>query len=199
MIPKGPISIGVDPDLHRTAFAAVCEQQVLAVGVARVASWLKGPDAVAAMVAMLRYHHSDAEHSWDHWTRLSSVLVVEGQQIYAGGKKSTKGWDSVLLLAQVAGAAAGILTQYRQDLIIPRPQKWKGSIPKAVHQARVLKRRGIEYDMKGSKTPKSDTRYCVPRGRLAAGSDTLADSDWKHVVDAIGLADWGLAQIKDAR
>ena len=77
-------------------------------------------------------------------------------------------------------------------------REWKGDIPKCVHQARVLKKRGMEYETRGSKGAGRDSRYTVPTsgfdnirtgGKLGAG-------DWKHAVDAIGLADWGLAKLK---
>jgi hypothetical protein len=195
------IAIGIDPDAHATALAITTRERVVAVEVVKVSKSFKGQRAVEAMIMELSraipnwIRHLMAAGEIGHPT----LIVAEGQQIYAGGK--TKNWDSITMLGPITGAAAGIcLTNSCADLLVPKPGEWKGDIPKAVHQARVLKRRAIPYEVRGSKGPGRDSRYVVPTGGLGdiRQSRELLAGDWKHAVDAIGLADWGLAKLKAA-
>jgi len=176
------ISIGVDPDLHCTGMAIVQEHQVLSVAVARVPKTLTGEKAVLAMVAEMKHQLVPLLAGGLH--RTPHTAVIEGQQIYLKGLAKK---DSILLLAQVAGAAAALATVMGcRKVYMPRPVDWKGSVPKPIHQERVLGRLGIE-----SVRTKMGA---VPRGDLSAirGAEHLKPADWLHVVDAIGLAVWGL-------
>jgi hypothetical protein len=185
-------SIGIDPDLHNTALALTSSEGVHDLLVVRVPLALKGREAQEAMVSLLSFE----VRQWLEKNKLRDeyylpdiqCIVAEGQKIYPGGK--TKNWDSVMVLGAITGAAASACTSGWKSIpiFIPQPKQWKGDVPKHIHQARVLSRRGVGYVAKGGKNP-----YCVPEDttKLPATKNT---SDWKHLVDAIGLADWGLLQ-----
>lgn len=208
--------LGIDPDLDTTAFAFVNANTscVELVGVARPATRVVGRKAermVAAIVkalssvtsggALLKPFHA-AIHAAVEGHRILRV-VVEGQQIYQGVRQRP---DDILRLAQVAGAAAGVATHLAgaTQLLMPRPQEWKGSVPKPIHQARVLERLGWPYERKGPAPKRTMGKvehagYCVP---TSVPTDValydVRPSDWKHIVDAIGLALWGVDQLKSA-
>lgn len=186
-------SLGIDPDSHHTAIAVTTPDRVVAVKVVEVGAKHKGQDAVARMIEALAMQLPP----WLQALRNGpcphlNVIVAEGQQIYGGGK--TKNWDSVVMLGPITGAAAALC---RHDSLahvhVPKPVEWKGDIPKAVSQARILKHRGFGYLKKGS----GKNQYCIPAGPMPhdiLGAAQVSDSAWKHVVDAIGLADWGMKQ-----
>lgn len=177
--------LGIDPDLHNTGLAVVDvdpngSKRAHWVGVARVAKALKGEDAVVAMASaldeasrgILRAHKDASGFFWEH-------SVVEGQEIYQGSEVRV---SDLLNLAQVAGAAAGVFGAGR----IPRPKDWKGNVPKHIHQARTARALGWACEVRGGKEP-----YVVPQlSGEVRGADDLEGRDWKHVMDAIGLALW---------
>lgn len=184
-------SIGIDPDLQHPALSASSEQGVLFVSCLKT-SKSKQADAVVEIA-------KEATHWMDrvadelahagHFPQQCGVVVVEGQEIYRG---KTQNPQDIVYLAAVAGALmqAAALRWPSAMVDYPSPKQWKGSVPKRIHQARVLTKLGIEYDAVGTKT----AGYCVPRAWPNAkpiGADKLNKSNWKHVVDAIGLSVFG--------
>jgi len=182
------IAIGIDPDLHNTGIAVVDADSILAVGVAKISAKLKGDEAVVEMCEELA-RFFDFHPAFNHHAKIG---VVEGQQLYRG---KTKNPDSILRLAQVAGAAVGAVIRdfdYLQRMFFPRPVNWKGSVPKFIHQARTLMGFGIASERVG-RDPK--TMWARPAHLPLADCVLLTPvtkGQWKHVVDAIGLARWGL-------
>lgn len=71
-------------------------------------------------------------------------------------------------------------------VFLPLPSQWKGSVPKEIHQARVLRKVGIE--------PKKGAGYCYPADPKVLKRWGFPKGSWKHLSDAIGLALWGLEQ-----
>jgi hypothetical protein len=174
------IFFGVDPDSWTTAWAAVNSSEILAVGVLR-----RKRSGKIGMVEMLSLWEPNIGSSGD---RL--VGVVEGQSLHYGSNVNP---DDLFKLAHTAGAAAASLFRAGfRNVLIPKPEDWKGQVPKQIHQARVLNKFGILYEQLAD--------YCVPSGcaRLARiqGAASLNRGDWKHVVDAIGLARYGFDCLK---
>lgn len=201
MFSTPPYSVGIDPDSHNCAFAVTCPSGIVAAKVVKVGKEFKGQAAVEAMIQHIIasiptwIHHLVDSHRMTAWP---SYVIGEGQQIYAKGK--TKNPGSVLMLAPIVGAAIAAVAHSNMPAVrVPLPNQWKGDIPKSVCQARVLRKRGISYAIRGSRTAKRDTRYAVPLSTIEVDhiyteGRKMLDGDWKHLVDAIGLADWGLGQ-----
>ena len=173
------ICLGIDPDSHNLAWALVEKDQtritVLDLGIITVPKSFKGKRAVTKMIWELQQlpkRFEDLEQPYS--------LVIEGQEIYRGSNSKVNP-NGLLMIAQIAGAAAGLLREGASGLRIPRPREWKQSIPKPVHQARILSKLGWGY--------KKTQGYSYP---LSSPFD-FKSSEWKHLVDAIGLAVWGLA------
>lgn len=178
------LALGLDPDSHASSWAILAlnpgggEPELLEVGVCSVAKSQKGAKAVTGMageLVLLRTKHAP------------QIIVVEGQQIYARSRAKP---DSILQLAQVAGAAvAAMRIKFPSaQVLIPRPGEWKGDVPKRIHQARLWNRLGVEYESRG--TPAAG--YAVPKGLSCEGAGKVKRADWKHLADAVGLAEWGL-------
>jgi len=163
--------LGIDPDLHTLAWAYVDETlKPTHVGVIRAP---KSQNQVLAMIRAIG----------DFQPFISRVAcAVESQELYVGNDASPR---DILHLAQVAGAAAGWFIS--PSMYFPRPSEWKGQVDKLAHQKKVLAKAGISsYEIMGGRNP-----YCRPAMPASCnGTEQLNESDYKHVVDAIGLAQY---------
>jgi hypothetical protein len=180
--------LGIDPDLHNTGIA------LLDGAGAMVETWcvtiptkLKGEAAVVSMAAALHLWLMDlSEFPGSVFTGMT--VVVEGQEIYRG--KTPNPMD-ILRLGQVAGAAVGVMGNACDRILLPTPNKWKGSVPKHIHQARTLTKLGVDY-----KVTSGSDRYAYPVDDSGNARPPFPKSKWKHIVDGIGLAQWGLKTTK---
>ena len=179
--------IGIDPDTKNTPVAVYI------------------PTRERVLVRMFRHPHGKGQKSIGYmagaagdaaiWAMgaadghgiSSGVFVVEGQEIY---RNSHAPPSNILSLATVAGFWAGsMLAASGVDdwsLLIPRPAEWKGQVPKAIHQARIAASLGWPYEKRAG--------YVAPDVPKSAGLVVVGGfngSDWKHAMDAVGLAVWG--------
>ena len=187
--------LGIDPDLHNTGLALADATRVYAVGLVQVGKGLKGEDAVRAMCG--RIAHDLESFVEDYYDEVGEryhefLCVVEGQQLYLGGQKKKSKPEDLLNLANVTGAALAASAFCGFETLRPLPREWKGEVPKAVHQARTCLRYGWPHTAK--------TEYCIPNfvpGHASwltkpRGLDEIVPvSNWKHAMDAVGLAYWG--------
>lgn len=181
-------TVGVDPDLHDTAFAFLENGKVQAVACVSIPSKMTGRRAVLAMSeALLRF-----EKEWLPAEPSFHGFAVETQELYLG---KTKKPDNVMILAYVSGMAISILTRRALPGCIghaPQPKAWKGQVPKRIHQVRTLTRLecgGLR--MHGS----SKDGYASPNTPFPfIGREPLM-SDYKHITDAIGLGVWAHNQL----
>jgi Holliday junction resolvasome RuvABC endonuclease subunit len=175
------IFIGIDPDLHNLSWAAIdTTRTVVAVQVISISRTYKGWAAVVKMIQAIE-KTSPLAFTIPNYSGPSRT-VLESQQIYFGKSKASP--ESILMLAHLTGAIhAKVLSQNKISALV-KPRQWKGSVPKAIHQERILKQVGWRS--------KRTQGYCYPTN---APFD-LKVSQWKHAVDAIGLALYGLSNFK---
>ena len=178
--------IGADPDLHTSALAAVdSDGHVVALEVFR-SKGETGREAVVEMAKIIAAFGNQVAFD-------DQVIAVESQEIYrgAGQKADTKNPDDLLCLATVSGVLLGMLQGFHKTKIayLPKPKEWKGDVPKAIHQARTCTK--LEWGYKQFKD------HCVPTDfpdntllHVLDIIEKIRQSDWKHVLDAIGLALW---------
>jgi hypothetical protein len=175
-------SLGIDPDVHKCAFAYLNMDGKLQVRVVRQKE-LKGRDAAVALIQQQAFKFAvECFHP--------DILVVEGQDVRYTGKTSFANPQDVCNLALITGAALAL--SYAPKKYSPLPREWKGTVPKGIKQCRILSALGIKYEMKGGKdpypVPVDFEQYCI--GKVNA-------SDWKDLTDAVGLAAWGLGKRKE--
>lgn len=176
--------LGVDPDLHNSAIAIVDEHgnPVLV----RVAS-TRGATKMYAVTEQIS-ELSNVFPKLADW--VLACCTVEGQKIYDRAQGGKADPQDILHLAQVAGAAAMACNALwpSATLLIPQPAEWKKQVPKEIHQGRVLRR--LNWPCAQAKG------YCYPTKTPATldGAGGLKQSDWKHAVDAFGLALWARDQ-----
>ncbi len=119
-------------------------------------------------------------------THACTAFAVESQELYLGKTPDAR---SILHLAQVAGAGYLMCRRLNPTAVgyFPRPAEWKGQIDKHAHHIRILLRAGITHH----KVMGGKDRYLAPmHPEQVPGGSQLRDSDWKHVNDAIGLAQY---------
>lgn len=178
--------VGVDPDLHNTGIAVIDNDGkcILACS-CKVSRQFKGRSACIEMAEEIRKAAVNVDAIVGAFCETgkdakASVLCVEGQELYRGNDAATKNPRSIMFLASVAGAALGAIPAHAK--MFPSPQEWKGSIPKEIKQARILLEAGWAVGKASG--------YCFPQ-HLPFG---LNKGDWKHVTDALGLAQWARSQ-----
>lgn len=165
--------LAFDPDLHSTAWCASIDGQ-LSGGLIHVERKCKGDDAVVEMC-------SEIAQARGHFTPFSEMTaLVESQELHRMHRSAPK---DILRLAQVAGAILGVLGETFLDVRLVSPQVWKGQVPKEIHQARVCRKLGWAFD--------THPDYVVPARAHWDGFSVSKASDWKHLMDAVGLALWG--------
>lgn len=169
--------IGVDPDLHYTAFALWDGKQVIALWLAEATGRTERAACMAMSQAIV-----DAQPDLQGLNDCPVfAYAVEGQELYRG-KGKTRNPRDIMFLATVAGAALSYCHDYfaGQDCVsfYPAPAEWKGQVPKDIHQSRTYANVGWESEKRKG--------YAVP---VDAPFEFTA-TRWKHLGDAIGLAQW---------
>lgn len=165
--------LAFDPDLHNTAWAHCTYDRKLTGGIIRVDPGYKGDDAVTEMAIELGMEGEHNQHA-------GYTLLVESQELHYGHRSAPK---DIIRLAQVAGAILGSFGVSPSHVRLVSPSTWKGQVPKEIHQARVCKKLGWDFE------PMSD--YVRPAQKHWEGFTIHKPSDWKHLMDAVGLALWG--------
>ena len=159
------ICVGLDPDTKQTGFALLSGSSVMhASRIAPIKRYMPDEDNVVRMVRWAYLQLSEfATSSFPD----PELVVIEGQQIQPYGNARPQ---SILTLGQVAGGLLGVAAAVWPGarFLFPTPVLWKGSVPKDIHQRRIL-----------SKVDWAEPDRVVGRS---------------HVVDAIGLAYWGVIQ-----
>lgn len=181
------LAFGIDPDLHNTSIVllrAGARPRVLRAIVCHDDS-LTGARAAVRMCGLVATaipnHFGDLLGGGE-----SAVVVVEHMRVY--GTAAYRARDLMLVQA-VSGAAVGSAAACGLPVLYPRPQEWKGEVPKRIHQARILSKLGLAYRTRGNQRE----GYCVPSSPWP-GVRTGADEPYKHLVDAAGLALYGLSE-----
>lgn len=153
--------IGIDPDTKATGIAMVGPEGVQMVGLARA----KGRYAVDRLPEMAQ----------------SIDEAIAPMMAYLGDKRVAielmhirpheRNPNSIINVQAVAGMAiASARLRGAVEILTPIPSKWKGTVPKEIHQKRILAAEGLDIE--------------------APVFEGIPKSMRTHVVDAIGLARW---------
>ena len=166
--------VGVDPDTRNCPIVALREgSDRIEVEILRVP---KGLANVEATLEMCRQMHDHTVH-WPAKVAVERMSMVQAKQRGANPQY-------ICNLNLVAGAALAMFSDLRNVLICPLPSEWKGQVPKPINHSRTLRKlnmqpghRTLEYT---APSVEDQSRFDLPDG--------FKLSDWKHVMDALGLA-----------
>ncbi len=161
--------LGIDPDTKTTGLALVGPEGLVAVKLARA----KGQYAVDRLPGMAAAIE-EAVRSLGNLVDGDLVVAIELMHI----RPHERNPNSIINVQAVAGMAISstVLLDADAKILTPIPSKWKGTVPKPIHQKRLLAAEGIDMD---------DPIFGV-----------IPKSMRNHVVDGIGLARWAEKQSK---
>lgn len=180
------VYIGADPDLHRTAIA-VLFQKSWSITLVTVNAEHKLREAAVRMAPGVR---NAIEVIRDYYGPQSLFMAVEGQKILYKGNAN---FSDIALLSVVAGAALSALPYQPKQTRFPLPEEWKGNVPKPIHHQRIAKELDFEIEIRG--TGKEGYGVAVDES-LRKQLPLL--TDWKHGMDALGLALWARKKHREA-
>lgn len=176
----------------------VSRTEILDAGTITVARGLRGADAVVVMAASVRAIHEYLERAVARRRPVTHV-AIEGQTIYERATGATARPEDILRLAQTAGAALAACMSSRrasgfQSVEIVAPAVWKGQVPKAIHQTRILTAfGGTKAGWIWAQPKDKKNGVTVIKCPLDfTGRRTVVAKDWGHAIDAIGLARWAV-------
>lgn len=126
-------------------------------------------------------------------TELSCLdaIVVEGQR---HRPHTAARAQDLIHLAQVAGILIGTCRELwpSAQIFFPEPAEWKGTIKKAVFTKRVLENLNLTHS--------TSTGLCFVGGNLRVpGTTKITKADSSHVIDGLGLANWGIKKTRRYR
>lgn len=187
--------LGCDPDVRKLSIVAVTDSgELYGVWISKEEDKAKkGREATLQMCRAGLKRLMDSVYS-DLQEEEVLAFAVEGQEV-AYSAKSGVPPQCLVNLAGVAGGTISILNALWEDAsgYYPAPQFWKGSVPKDIHQKRIMKKAGLQYVMRGGKKP-----YAVPvkieEDKILEGPDRMVASDWGEATDSLGLALWARGQ-----
>lgn len=175
--------IGIDPD---TRHLGVCGWSRGEPGPKWVATTHLSKDVKGAHVHMFR----EALRLFEEVPRFPRPLILLEVMRYRVGENVTP--QSLIDLNFVGGTvAAAALTAYPDARVIPvEPSQWKGSVKKQIHHTRLMTQLAWRHEVLKS--------YVRPIDPPVIRVGKIKPADWKHVLDGVGLARWGLEQLKIA-
>lgn len=175
--------LGIDPDLHSTALAIISRTpdnpdgmvSIKKVKIIRIPDSLKKSCPAVYMAITPNLLKEDIT---------VSGLAMEGQEVFSTRMRGGNPQD-IIHLAQMAGVLMqkAVAAFAPKQVFMPEPVQWKGSVPKEIHHARICRRLGLEYSLRGG----TSGLYAVPKDHKKIAPDINA-GDWKHAMDAVGLA-----------
>ncbi len=201
--------LGIDPDCHHIGIALVNEDlKIVRVGqirrdVVKVGDEPKGYDAIRQICQKLKEHVSSDSpvENLMHESYKIVASAVEGNMVYGGrGGASDVDPNAIKMLATVSGACYMLLlTLVTPCIYIPMPAEWKGQAKKFASHWSILTaaKQNIEahWIQAGTVTKAGDDRrYMQLKAEapwdLIPGQEGITPGNWKHVLDAVGLAQY---------
>jgi hypothetical protein len=169
--------IGIDPDTQCVGWAQVLRfgdafrcRMVGAISIEDVG--LRGERAAEAMTQALAKLRGSGDYA-----------VVELPEQYSKGGVNA---NNLILLSVITGAAGACFNNVRYV----KPREWKGQQKKGINQKETL--RNLHMSFKDNGPAKSPEPFASANAPLPLGWDLVPEHRQKEVLDAMGLALWGL-------
>lgn len=180
--------LGIDPDTHTVGFAYGDKNKIYGVHCSNLPRRAVRDQAIIQLCDHAHNIVDEVIHGLAIDDDIDAI-AIEGQQIYL---RSGVNPQNIIYLAQAAGViAAAVRERFKEvPLIMPLPQKWKGTAPKKTKQKKVLDHYGWEYvDNRNTIFPVSGTEELIQLAEIQSGH-------WTHIIDAIGIVLWASKRIE---
>lgn len=181
------ISWGIDPDTKNTGIAAVTlhEKEPMLLG-----AWVVANRSSAAGWEAIKIQSDKASEVIQsillNFFGCMNIVTIETQRAY--GKTDRTDPNALIKLAMVSGIYLNCFPS--EVTYLAEPREWKKQVPKQIHQARSCRVLKLTYeavgDQNGYVIPAIDSQHCFCNIKHKTG--------WKHAMDAVGLALWGLKE-----
>lgn len=174
--------VGIDPDTKATGVAAVEAYplgsfRILHLGLVR-AKGRKAADRRREMAHELNKYLCSYELHLEG--QRPTAVAIEWMHLRPRGEKRP---NDILNLNGVAGMCVSACLQLNPEFVFtPIPKEWKGEVPKAIHQRRILTTFGLNSDL--------CYRGITRSVKHAPGAEQIPPSMRTHVIDALGLCAW---------
>lgn len=153
------VFMGIDPDVNHTGVCVIGDGKILE-------AQLIVPNAVDGDARYRMASGIAIELSYLIEEFQPELCVIEWQMIRPSDPRP----NDILELCSVAGMALALAAREGIPVERPLPVAWKGSVPKKIHQRRILDAAGVDS---------AKAFAGIPKGKQ------------NHVIDALGLAMWG--------
>ncbi len=178
-----PTILGIDPGTKKIGIAVVRDTTLIHIDIAKGKNQIATIDNLSTII-----DDCDCSHYG------ITTVVIESQQYYLEDQEKKSKPEDLIKLAFMSGAAAAFCTQYLPNSKIVQvfPKVWKGNVPKHIKQKRILTKLNIpiSHYMK-TMCPVPD----VSTGMHCKNMLKVNDGDWRDILDAAGLALWGLEEV----
>lgn len=178
--------IGIDPDLTSTAIAVYDPMLQKMVRLALVRA--RGYQSMLSTLPL------ELERMLGPYIAGVDAVVIEGQKIYqtrTGGKEARADKNDLVHLAHVTGICYGLLASHPSITpYVVEPSQWKGQRTKIATGTKLMNALGWRGRQRGGKDPYIEMFDQDSICKTSDGRKVKA-SDWKHLVDAAGMALWG--------
>lgn len=172
--------LGIDPGTTRTGLAILegnANPELIYVGVAKGKDQLSTISQIYCQISHIKFIY------------VIDKIIIEGQEFYQTDQKKKAKPQDLIKAAFISGAAAAFSTVYlsQAEILQPLPKVWKKQVPKHIHQKRILDKLRIPIvKYMKSQCPVPDT------SKIKSIGSNINDGDWYDILDAVGLALWGL-------
>jgi len=180
------LALGIDPDTKSTGWALLerrgSEIEILNVGIVRAKGRLAS-DRTAIMAAELDL--SMCQYRLGIQRDQLDIVAIEFMHLRPS--HTEKNPNSILAVQAIAGMCVSATLSLRADhLLTPTPTEWKGTMEKKNKQAWILRKYGLDAELRYIHSA------AFPGGEFVPGAGKLLKSMRTHVIDAIGIAAWAL-------
>jgi hypothetical protein len=175
--------VGCDPDIHNLSVAIIDETCKIKALYLIKEKGKKDKEAVKQLLASL-HKISDLPIDMDD----IAAYAVEAQNTTYTARKGANARD-LINLAYISGAVSFMfaVANPKAKSYLPYPSDWKGSVPKRIHQKRVLSKMNIPFKNISDRNdcPMPTVKWI---NKLFITDTKINKTDWTDIIDSIGLA-----------
>lgn len=125
---------------------------------------------------------------------LPDYIVVEVPEVTLAWSRRGVNANNLVTLARAAGITATLFSHWLccDKVKFVLPKEWKGQADKRSNQSRMASKHDFVFQINQKSITIGESP--VPATRFPSG-DAVRKSDWSHIMDAVGIADWATTKM----